>query len=168
VNLIIDTLPALALGMEKPEDNIMRRKPRKSGLNFFAEGLGANIIVHGVMKGLLVLGAFVAARSIHSQEIAVTTAFATLGLVQLVHAFTLRSEHKPAWKLPFFSNRSLLLATAFSALLQVIVIVVPGLNGIFKVVQLKWEEWIITAAASLAILPLVEIHRKIKAAKKTS
>ncbi|HBQ64206.1 MAG TPA: ATPase, partial [Clostridiales bacterium] len=160
VNLIIDTLPALALGMEKPEENIMRQKPRKSEANFFAGGLGTNIIVHGVMKGFLVLATFFAARSIHSQEIAVTAAFTTLGLVQLAHAFTLRSEYKPIWKMPVFGNKPLILAAALSALLQIIVVVLPGLNDIFKVVQLKWEEWAITAAASLAIIPLVEIYRR--------
>jgi len=57
VNLIIDTLPALALGMEKPEENIMRKIPRKSNQNFFAEGLGVNIVSQGLIKGLLVLAA---------------------------------------------------------------------------------------------------------------
>ncbi|HBQ63683.1 MAG TPA: ATPase, partial [Clostridiales bacterium] len=141
VNLIIDTLPALALGMEKPEDNIMRQKPRKSDTNFFAGGLGANIIVHGIMKGFLVLITFIVARSIHSQEIAMTAAFTTLGLVQLAHAFTLRSEYKPIWKMPVFTNKPLIFAASVSALLQIIVVVLPGLNNIFKVVQLKWEEW---------------------------
>lgn len=159
VNLIIDTLPALALGVEKPEDDIMRKKPRNSDQNFFAEGLGFNIITQGAIKGLLVLAAYYVALNLHSEEVAITTAFATLGLVQLCHAFTIRSETKSAWSMGFFSNRRLNMAVAIAALLQVSVIIIPAFNDLFQVKQLFWEEWIMTIVASLAIIPIVEFEK---------
>nr|WP_320027337.1 calcium-translocating P-type ATPase, PMCA-type [uncultured Acetobacterium sp.] len=160
VNLIIDTFPALALGMEKPEENIMRKNPRKSKQNFFAEGLGVNIVSQGMIKGLLVLTAYYVALNIHSQEVAVTTAFATLGLVQLCHAFTIRSETKSILKMGFFTNAHLIVAVAIAALLQVSVIIIPAFNELFKVKQLYWEEWIITIIASIVIIPIVEIQKR--------
>jgi len=160
VNLIIDTLPALALGMEKSEENIMCKNPRKSNQNFFAEGLGVNIVTQGIIKGLLVLAAYYVALNIHSQEVAVTTAFATLGLVQLCHTFAIRSETKSIFKMGFFTNVYLIVAVALAALLQVSVIIIPALNDIFKVKQLNWEEWMITIIASLVIIPIVEIQKR--------
>lgn len=161
VNLIIDTLPALALGMEKPEDNIMYRKPRKSNQNFFAEGLGVNIISQGIIKGLLVLSAYYIALNIHTEEVAITTAFATLGLVQLAHTFTLRSETKSVFRMGFFTNIHLIAAVSISMLLQAGVIIIPALNDVFKVKQLYWEEWIIAIAASLAVIPITEILKQL-------
>jgi Ca2+-transporting ATPase len=125
VNLIIDTLPALALGMEKADKGIMQEKPASPDQKLFANGLGFNIIFHGMMKGILVLAAYLLARNIHGQDVAVTTAFATLGLVQLAHALSLRS--KDFWtfstKLPI--NKYLVAAVMGTAAMQVIVIVVP-------------------------------------------
>lgn len=167
VNLIIDTLPALALGMEKPEDNIMQKKPRKSGQNFFAERLGTNIIIQGMIKGVLVLAAYFVADKIHSSEVAVTTAFATLGLIQLCHAFTIRSDTKSIFKIGFFTNIHLIISVAIAALLQVGVIIIPLFNDLFRVEQLHWQEWIITIVASVIIIPIVEILKKISAGKQT-
>jgi len=161
VNLLIDTLPALALGMEKSDDDLMKQKPRPSDQKFFAGGLGVNIIIQGIMKGLLVLAAYLFAKNLHTQEVAVTTAFATLGLVQLAHTFTLRSDTKSIFKLGMFTNKYLLGAVIGAAFMQVIIIVVPVFNNVFKVVQLNWEEWIITIIASLLIIPLVELQKWI-------
>jgi P-type Ca2+ transporter type 2C len=161
VNLIIDTLPALALGVEKPEADIMRKKPRNSNQNFFSEGLGFNIITQGAIKGLLVLAAYFVALNLHSEEVAITTAFATLGLVQLCHAYTIRSETKSVWSMGFFSNKRLNQAVTIAALLQVSVIVIPAFNDLFQVKQLFWEEWIVTIVASLAIVPIVEFQKSI-------
>ncbi len=159
VNLIIDTLPALALGMEKSDKQLMLEKPVSPEQKLFANGLGLNILFHGLMKGILVLAAYLVARNIHGQDVAVTTAFATLGLIQLAHALTLRS--KVYWtfstKLPF--NKYLFAAIVGAAAMQVIVIIVPVFNEVFNVTQLKWEEWVITIVASLLIIPLVDLQK---------
>lgn len=161
VNLIIDTLPALALGMEKPDEKLMQMKPRSSNQKFFAGGLGINIMVQGLLKGLLVLAAYLIAFNLHGQDVAVTTAFATLGLVQLMHTFALRSDTRSIFKLGLFTNRFLLYSVVGAVFMQVIIIIIPAFNDIFKVTQLNLEEWLITIAASLLIIPLVELHKRI-------
>lgn len=166
VNLIIDTIPALALGMEKPDDKLMQKKPRSSDQKFFAGGLGVNIVVQGLMKGILVLAAYLFAQKLHSQDVAVTTAFATLGLVQLAHTFTLRSNDKSIFKLGFLTNKFLFWAVIGAALMQVIIIIVPVFNGMFNVTQMNWQEWLITITASLLIIPLVELYKWIMLCKK--
>lgn len=165
VNLIIDTLPALALGLEKTENGIMRQKPRKSSESFFSNGLGTNIVSQGILKGIITLFAYYLALKLHSPEAAVTTAFATLGLIQLAHALTLRSETKSIFKLGLFSNMYLVGAIALSSILQLTVIAVPFLNGIFMVKQLNFQEWIIVVVASLSIIPIVEVFKFIKTRK---
>ncbi len=161
VNLIIDTLPALALGMEAPGKDIMNRKPRRSDQSIFAEGLGIAILIQGIMKGLLILLSYYTALLFHSQSVAMTTAFMTLGLVQLAHAFSLRSDTDSIWKTGLMTNRYLIPAVSIAALLQVMVVVLQPLNFIFYVEQLHWQEWIISIAASISIIPLTELYKAI-------
>ena len=161
VNLVTDTLPALALGVEKAEKDVMKQKPRRAKSSFFSDGVGFSIVYQGIFKGMLTLTAYFTGRSLYSEEIAVTMAFATLGLIQLTHSLNVRSNTKSLFKLGLFSNMYLIGAIAISALIQVIVIIVPFLNGIFKVRQLNVEQWGIVLAASLAIIPIVEVAKAV-------
>ena len=163
VNLVTDTLPALALGVEKAEKDVMKQKPRRAKSSFFSDGVGTSIVYQGLFKGMLTLLAFYLGLRFYSQEIAITMAFATLGLIQLTHSLNVRSNTKSLFKLGVFTNMYLIGAIVISAILQVIVIVVPFFNGIFKVQQLNLEQWGIVLAASLAIIPIVEVAKKIHA-----
>ena len=163
VNLIIDTLPALALGMEKADKQIMLQKPVSPDQKLLAGGLGFRILLHGTIKGILVLAAYLLALNLHGQEIAVTTAFATLGLVQLAHAFSIRSRVAGTFSSGIPFNKYLVAATLVAAVMQVIVIAVPVFNNAFNVTQLKWEEWLITVVASLLIIPLVDLEKWLAA-----
>ncbi|HHW49585.1 MAG TPA: calcium-translocating P-type ATPase, SERCA-type [Clostridiaceae bacterium] len=157
INLVTDALPAIALGVEKPEKDVMKRKPRKSQGNFFADGLGISIIYQGIIEGLITLGTYYTGLSLFSYEVAVTMAFATLGLIQLAHSFNVRSDRKSIFEIGLFSNKYQIGAVIISALLQLIVIIVPQLSKIFKVVPLNPVQWLIVAGASLLIIPIVEI-----------
>ncbi len=159
VNLVTDTLPALALGVEKAEKDVMRQKPRKAKSSFFSDGIGFSIIYQGIFKGMLTLAAYIIGKSLYSEEIAITMAFATLGLIQLTHSLNVRSNTKSLFKLGVFSNPYLIGAIAVSALLQVVVIIVPFFNEIFRVQHLSLEQWGIVLAASLAIIPIVEVAK---------
>lgn len=161
VNLIIDTLPALALGLEDAEKGIMKQPPRKSKESFFSGGLGVNILFQGMLKGAITLAAYYISLKLHSQEAAVTTAFAVLSLIQLAHALTLRSETTSIFKLGLFSNKYLVGAILLAALLQVSVIIIPAFNDIFRVKQLNMVEWGIVLLASVSIIPLVELYKQI-------
>ena len=164
VNLVTDSLPAIALGMEPAEENIMERPPRKNMGSLFGDGLGGRILLEGVMIGVLALLAFGIGHVYFDQEngyaVGRTMAFAVLSLSQLVHAFNMRGEGSLG-KLPFCSNKWLLMAFVVGATLQCVVIMMPPLAGIFQVVPLNGEQWLLTAALALAPLPLVELEKAV-------
>ena len=164
VNLVTDSLPAIALGMEPAEENIMERPPRKNTGSLFGDGLGGRILLEGVMIGVLALLAFGIGHVYFDQEdgyaVGRTMAFAVLSLSQLVHAFNMRGEGSLG-KLPFCSNKWLLMAFVVGVALQCVVIMMPPLAGIFQVVPLDGEQWLLTAALALAPLPLVELEKAI-------
>ncbi len=164
VNLVTDSLPAIALGMEPAEENIMERPPRKNTGSLFGDGLGGRILLEGVMIGVLALLAFGIGHVYFDQEdgyaVGRTMAFAVLSLSQLVHAFNMRGEGSLG-KLPFCSNKWLLMAFVVGGVLQCVVIMMPPLAGIFQVVPLNGEQWLLTAALALAPLPLVELEKAI-------
>ena len=91
INLITDSLPAIALGLEKPEENIMNRKPIDSRKGLFAGGLWGKIIVEGIMIGMLTLFAFSLGNNLYSLEVGRTMAFVSLGMLELVHSFNIKS-----------------------------------------------------------------------------
>lgn len=164
VNLVTDSLPAIALGMEPAEENIMERPPRKNTDSLFGDGLGGRILLEGVMIGVLALLAFGIGHVYFDQEngyaVGRTMAFAVLSLSQLVHAFNMRGEGSLG-KLPFCSNKWLLMAFVVGVALQCVVIMMPPLAGVFQVVPLNGEQWLLTAALALAPLPLVELEKAI-------
>lgn len=164
VNLVTDSLPAIALGMEPAEENIMERPPRKNTGSLFGDGLGGRILLEGVMIGVLALLAFGIGHVYFDQEdgyaVGRTMAFAVLSLSQLVHAFNMRGEGSLG-KLPFCSNKWLLMAFVVGVAFQCVVIMMPPLAGVFQVVPLNGEQWLLTAALALAPLPLVELEKAI-------
>jgi Ca2+-transporting ATPase len=157
INLVTDTFPALALGVEEGEADIMQQKPRSSSASVFAEGVGTNILYQGVFQALLTLSAYYIGISYYSPQTAVTMAFATLGLIQLAHAFNVRSIKHSVFKLGLLTNKYLLGAAFLSAILMVGVIVVPGLSTFFRVEFLTAEQWGIVLLLAILIIPLVEL-----------
>ena len=162
INLVTDTFPALALGVEKAEPDIMKQKPRKSTTSVLAEGMGINIAYQGLLQALLTLSAYYIGITYYTQEVAVTMAFATLGLIQLTHSYNVRSNDKSVFTLGLFSNIYLVGATLLSAILMVGVIVIPGLNSIFRVTSLTLEQWGIVVLLSILVVPVVEIVKLVK------
>lgn len=162
INLVTDTFPALALGVEQAGRDIMSRKPVKPGTSIFSGGLGTSIIYQGILESFITLIVYYTGITRYSSDTAITMAFATLGLIQLVHAFNVRSGLKSAFSVRFASNKYLLSAFVLSALLQVSVIAIPYMNGIFRVAPLTPAQWLIVTAASLSIVPLVELAKVIQ------
>ncbi len=159
VNLVTDTFPALALGLEKPSKDIMSQKPRSSTQGFFAGGMLSSILYQGFLIGIIVLGVFYLAgqRYPENSGVHITMAFGTLGLIQLAHAFNVRARKDSLFKIGFFTNPYMIGAVIFSVFLQVSVISFPFLNKMFRVVPLNMEQWLIVIGASLLIIPLVEL-----------
>lgn len=148
VNLVTDGLPAMALGVDNPEENIMNRDPRDSRENVFARGLGWKIISRGFLIGLVTLGVFVITLNQDPENLvkAQTMAFTTLVMAQLIHVFDCRSDIS-VFHRNFFENKYLLLAVLSSIALLAGVIYIEPLQPIFKTVSLTAEDWILAIIA---------------------
>jgi len=157
INLITDSFPALALGMEHPEKDIMDKKPRKIQKNLFVGALGKTIIIQGVLQGIIVLGVYAYAITKFSVPTSITMVFLTLGLIQLFHIFNVRALDTSIFKSNLFSNIYLFIAIILSAFLQVSVVLIRPLNSIFRTVPLSLYQWLIVLASSFLIIPLVEL-----------
>ncbi|RHW36468.1 calcium-translocating P-type ATPase, SERCA-type [Neobacillus notoginsengisoli] len=149
VNLVTDGLPAMALGLDKPEENVMRRKPRSPKEGVFARGLGWKVISRGFLIGIVTLAAFLAIYYRHPQELhyARTVAFATLVLAQLIHVFDCRSEISVLSRNPF-GNQYLVWAVVSSAALMVAVIYYPPLQPVFHTLPIKARDWMLIVGLS--------------------
>jgi len=155
VNLVTDSLPALALGVEPAEKDIMDRKPRDPNGKVFDRGMIRRVVYQGAMVGFLALIAF---RIGWQVDIATgrTMAFAVLAFSQLIHAYNVRSNTKSIFTIGLFTNGKIVGATILSALLQLAVLVIPVLNKLFKVTVLDSSSWLIVIGLSLAPLFIVE------------
>lgn len=158
INLITDSLPAIALGLEKPEKNIMDEKPRNPKKSIFADGLWGRIIVEGSMIGILNLLAFTIGKSFYNLEVGRTMAFVSLGLLELVHSFNIRTDES-IFKTGLFQNKYLIMAFLGGAFLQTIVVVVPQFAEIFKLTNLTLEQWLYTIGISVTPILLMEIQK---------
>lgn len=169
INLVTDTLPAIALGVEPAEPGVMSHKPRGRKSNFFDGGVMGAIIYQGIFQTVLVLGVYGWAlmfpehatnRMVH--EDALTMAFATLGLIQLVHAFNVKSVYQSIFTVGAFKNRTFNWAIPIAFLLLMITIVVPGFNDLFHVSHLSATQWLAVIIGSSLMVVLTEIVKAIQ------
>lgn len=160
VNLVTDSLPAIALGLEPPEKDIMKRKPVNSKKGIFADGLWGKITTEGTMIGMLSLMAFSIGNKYYGLEVGRTMAFISLGVLELVHSFNIKSE-KSIFKTKLFENKFLIGSFILGVFLQTIVAIVPAFAVIFKLVPLTKMQWLITLAISILPIPIVELQKRI-------
>ncbi len=158
VNLVTDSLPAIALGLEPAEKDIMNKKPINSRKSIFADGLWNKIIVEGIMIGLLTLLAFSLGNKYFGVEVGRTMAFVSIGLLELIHSFNIKSE-KSILKTGIMENKFLIGSFVLGILVQIIVVVIPQLAEIFKLVPLTSTQWIITLIISILPIPIVEVQK---------
>lgn len=164
VNLVTDSLPAIALGLEPPEKDIMNRPPRDSRKSIFADGLMGKIVVEGFMIGMFTILAFFIGNRYYGIEVARTMAFISLGMLELIHSFNVKSEES-IFKVGLFENKYLLGAFVLGTVLQLGILFVPTLAEIFKLTQLNATQWLITIAISIAPIIIVEIQKKFNELK---
>lgn len=175
INLITDCFPALALGMEKPEDDVMKRAPRDSHEGIFAGGLGASVIYQGALVTLITLISYFIGRDFlaelhHAEAIAAgeysaemlgtSMAFLTLSMAEIFHSFNMRSLHGSIFTLKS-QNKWLWGAGIFSFLLTTLVIEVPFLANAFSLAQLDLMEYGIAMLLAITIIPIVELVKLI-------
>ena len=160
VNLVTDSLPAAALGFEKPSAGIMRVKPVKKESNLFGLSDGLLIAFEGLMIGALSLAAYFIGDRLAGAAAADTMCFCVLSMSQLFHAYCMRSE-APLFRVGFFGNPMLIVALAVSTAVQLAVMLIPSLSAAFDVVPLSGELWTITVLLASVPLILGEVRKII-------
>ena len=160
INLVTDSLPAIALGLEPIDKNIMNKKPKKSNESIFAGGLWGSIFIEGMMIGILTLFAFAIGNNKYGIEVGRTMAFFTLSALELVHSINARSEES-IFKIGIFSNIYLVGAFIVGIMLQFLVIAIPSLAQIFESVPLTLNQWIYVAVISILPLIIIELQKRI-------
>ena len=171
INLVTDTLPAIALGVEPAEPGIMTHKPRGRQSNFFDGGVYGAIMYQGIFQTILVLAVYgwgLVFPEHHTQaEIhadALTMAFATLGLIQLLHAFNVKSVYQSVFKVGLFRNKTFNWAIPVAFILLMATIMVPGFNNLFHVSHLSFTQWLAVIVGSFLIVVFVELVKAIQRA----
>ena len=164
INLVTDSLPAIALGLEKEEENIMNRLPRSPKKSLFADGLWWKIIIEGSMLGMFTLLAFSIGNKLYSIEVGRTMAFLSLGILELVHSFNIKSEES-IFKTGLLENKYLVGAFLLGTILQVIVVLIRPLATIFEVVPLNGIQWLYTILISFAPLAIIELQKAVNLAQ---
>lgn len=170
VNLVTDSLPALSLGMEKAEADVMDQKPRQAGASLFAGQTGKDIIIQGLFQTALVLGSFFVGYYVlepamnFDDRLPMTMAFVTLCVIQLLHSYNLRSQTKSLFKGNPFSNKFLNLSFIVGIALLALVIVFPFMQNAFGTVLLPIGPLAVSVGFAAMIIPLVELQKAVETA----
>ena len=170
INLVTDTFPAIALGVEPAEPGVMNHKPRGRKASFFSGGVFSSIIYQGVLQAAIVMSVYGLAiaypvhvgdnHAIHAD--ALTMAFATLGLIQLFHAYNVKSVYQSILTVGPFKSKTFNWSILVSFILLMATIVVEPLEGIFHVTKLDLSQWGIVMGGSFSMIIIVEIVKFIQ------
>ncbi len=161
INLVTDVFPAIALGLEEAEADIMNHPPRGKSSNFLSNGVLPSIFYQGFFEGGITLFVFWYATEVAKwgNPVGETMAFATLGLIQLFHAFNVKSVYKSLGEVGAFKNKMFNYAILLSAVMLLSVMVIPGLTTVFDVATLTAGQWLFVVGSAFSIVPIVEIAK---------
>ncbi len=170
INLVTDSLPALALAFDPANRDIMKRKPEKPGKGIFSKGMAWRIVYQGIMIGTITLIAFCLGLNVNNGSIteheriqtAQTMAFCVLALSELVHVFNIKNNKESIFRSGVFNNTKLILASAVSAILMLSVVLIPGLRDIFRVTSLELTSIIQVIILVFSPVVIVEVFKLLK------
>ena len=168
INLVTDSLQALALAVDPPEKDIMNKKPKKAGSSIFTKGMIWRVVYQGIMIGTITLIAYCIGLATPNQsehmrlEIAQTMAFTVLAFSQLVHVFNIRDNKLSIFKTGIFDNKKLILATIASAIMMFVILLVPSLRNVFSIVELPIENVLEVILLVFSPVLIVEIFKLLK------
>lgn len=168
INLVTDCFPALALGMEKAERDVMRRKPRKSDAGIFSDGMGFDVAYQGIVVTVLVLisffvGHFMQTGNWHLGDSThgMTMAFLTMSMAEIFHSLNMRSQRQSIFTLST-QNKFLYGAAILSLLATTVVCEVPFLAQAFDFEAVEWQEYLVAAALGVLVIPIVELVKLVQ------
>ena len=164
INLVTDGLPAVALANEPAEKNIMKRPPRHPDESIFAQGLGIHVLWVGLLMGALCLGIQTWAIQTGNDKWQ-TLVFTTLCFCQMAHVMAIKSETTFLYSGGLFTNKFLIGSVLLTFLMQLALIYVPALNGIFSTQPLTWKELLICVGAGVVVFHAVELEKYIRSGK---
>lgn len=163
INLVTDSLPALSLGMEEAENDVMNYPPRKADSSLFAGKTGLDIFIQGIMQTALVLGVYCLGNyALNNHAEAMTMAFISLCFIQLFHSYNMRSQNNSIFNKKLFSNKWLNYSFLVGTALILLVTLIPPVAGVFGCAKLSLAEWAISLGFSIMIIPFVEIQKLIE------
>ena len=160
INMVTDSLPGLALGMEKAEEGVMKRKPRPSNESVFSNGAGLDIVLQGIYMATIILTSFFIGYKMDGHLNGMTMAFLTINLAELFHAISMRTQRGSLMKLKTF-NWWLFGALTLTFLLNIALIYVPAFEVLFDFAPINFTEFMIALALAFSVLPVLEVYKFI-------
>ena len=160
INMVTDSLPGLALGMEKAEEGVMKRKPRPSNESVFSNGAGLDIVLQGIYMATIILTSFFIGYKMDGHLNGMTMAFLTINLAELFHAISMRTQRGSLIKLKTF-NWWLFGALTLTFLLNIALIYVPAFEVLFDFTPINFTEFMIALALAFSVLPVLEVYKFI-------
>ena len=160
INMVTDSLPGLALGMEKAEEGVMKRKPRPSNESVFSNGAGLDIVLQGIYMSTIILTSFFIGYKMDGHLNGMTMAFLTINLAELFHAISMRTQRGSLIKLKTF-NWWLFGALTLTFLLNIALIYVPAFEVLFDFAPINFTEFMIALALAFSVLPVLEVYKFI-------
>ena len=157
INLITDTIPAITLGFEKAEKGVMKEKPRSAKEKFFNPFLTCRIIIPAIVKSILILTVFMITEKTYGHAEAMTMAFIMLSFIELLFAYTMRSDRRFVTSIGIFSNKPMVIGTIVTVGLQFMVILVPALADVFKVARLDSHLYLICLLSAIGFVIFAEV-----------
>ena len=165
INLVTDSLPAFALGMEKVEPQVMNSPPRNSKAGLFSGAVGIGIIYQSIVQTLIVIVVFIVGIKFYSPESATTMVFFTIIFMQLLHSINCKTNDS-IFKKNLFDNKTFNICFLITLAINLLVACVPAMYTLFGLTFLNLSEWIIVIIASILIIPICELIKAILATKK--
>lgn len=161
INLISDTVPAIALGFEKGDEDIMKQKPRKASNGFFTPFLTSRIVVAGLIKTVTLLTIYGIVQNVHGHDIAASCIFIMLAIIEILFSISCRSSNKSIFKIGVFSNKQMNLCISGTLLLQVLVLSFPITREWLGVTDMGFDLYIMVGILSVCIFAILEVSKLI-------
>ena len=154
-------MPAISMGMEGVEKDVMKQKPRKQNENIISKRIAFNIGYQGILQALIVIAIFIVGRNLYNDVVASTMGFLALNFIQLFHIFNVRTNHSIFTSNPF-KNKTLVISLFVSVASILAIAFIPVLATVFHLQSLTWAQWLICLGFSALVIPVVEIIKLIQ------
>ena len=162
INLLTDSLPAIALGMEPHSKGVMEQKPRPMNESILTKQYLLSVGTEGLCIGIMTMAAFLTGYRDHNAVLASTMAFGTLCMSRLVHGFNCKDSKPVIFTKRFWNNKYLIGAFVLGMLLITMVLLIPGVHGLFKVQTLNMQQYFIVCGLAFFNLPVIQVLKGVK------